>query len=282
MPGAWRAERTGEHPRGKHVNYDSYEAIKADRKGRILTLTMSRPGTMNAVDAVLHEELSRIFYDVDADDAADVVVLTGEGNAFCAGGDLKWLNDMHGDPAAFAKTVWEGKRLVNSLLDLEKPIIARLPGHAIGLGCTIALYCDIIYAVEAAKLGDPHVSVGLVAGDGGAVIWPQLIGYARAKEYLMTGDTLSATDAAAIGLINHAVSADELDAAVYGMAERLAGGALNAIKWTKASVNAGLKQVANAALDTAFNFEAMSQMTDDHRIATEAFLNKEKPKFTGK
>ncbi len=264
------------------MNYDSYEAIKADRKGRILTLTMSRPGTMNAVDAVLHEELSRIFYDVDADDAADVVVLTGEGNAFCAGGDLKWLNDMHGDPAAFAKTVWEGKRLVNSLLDLEKPIIARLPGHAIGLGCTIALYCDIIYAVEAAKLGDPHVSVGLVAGDGGAVIWPQLIGYARAKEYLMTGDTLSATDAAAIGLINHAVSADELDAAVYGMAERLAGGALNAIKWTKASVNAGLKQVANAALDTAFNFEAMSQMTDDHRIATEAFLNKEKPKFTGK
>ncbi len=114
------------------------------------------------------------------------------------------------------------------------------------------------------------------------MIWPQLIGYARAKEYLMTGDLLSAADAAAIGLINHAVPADELDAAVYGMAERLADGALNAIKWTKASVNAGLKQVANAALDTAFNFEAMSQMTDDHRIATEAFLNKEKPKFTGK
>lgn len=264
------------------MSYDGYEAIKAKRDGRILTLTMSRPGTLNAVDAILHEELSRIFYDVDADTEADVVVLTGEGNAFCAGGDLQWLNDMHGDPAAFTKTVWEGKRLVNSLLDLEKPIIARLPGHAIGLGCTIALYCDIIYAVHEAKLGDPHVAVGLVAGDGGAVIWPQLIGYARAKEYLMTGDSLSAADAAAIGLINHAVSADELDAAVYGMANRLAGGAINAIKWTKASVNAGLKQAANAVLDTAFNFEAMSQMTDDHRIATEAFLNKEKPKFTGK
>lgn len=264
------------------MDYDSYEAIEAERKGRVLTLTMSRPGTLNAVDATLHEELSRIFYDVAADREADVVVLTGAGDAFCAGGDLQWLNAMHGDPAAFAQTVWEGKRLVNSLLDLEKPIIARLPGHAIGLGCTIALYCDIIYAADTAKLGDPHVSVGLVAGDGGAVIWPQLIGYARAKEYLMTGDLLSAADAAAIGLINHAVPADELDAAVYGMAERLAGGALNAIKWTKASVNAGLKQAANAVLDTAFNFEAMSQMTEDHRIATEAFLNKDKPKFTGR
>jgi enoyl-CoA hydratase len=268
--------------KGNALNYDSYEAIKAERNGRILTLTMSRPGTLNAVDAVLHEELSRIFYDVNADSDVDVVVLTGEGNAFCAGGDLQWLNDMHGDPAAFAVTVWEGKRLINGLLDLEKPIIARLPGHAIGLGCTIALFCDIIYAVEETKLGDPHVLVGLVAGDGGAVIWPQLIGYARAKEYLMTGDTLSATKAAEIGLINHVVAADELDGAVDAMAARLAGGAINAIKWTKASVNVGLKQTANAVLDTAFNFEAMSQMTDDHRIATQAFLNKEKPKFTGK
>ena len=176
----------------------------------------------------------------------------------------------------------KAKRLVNGLLDLEKPIIARLPGHAIGLGCTIALYCDIIYAAEEAKLGDPHVAVGLVAGDGGAVIWPQLIGYARAKEFLMTGDLLNAKDAASIGLINHAVPAGELDNAVNAMAWRLAGGAINAIKWTKASVNAGLKQAANAVLDTAFNFEAMSQMTQDHKIATEAFLNKGKPKFTGK
>ena len=264
------------------MNYDGYTAIEADRDGRILRLTLSRPESLNAIDAVLHEELSRIFFDVDADIEADVVILTGAGKAFCAGGDLQWLNAMHGDPAAFARTVWEGKRLVNSLLDLQKPIIARLPGHAIGLGCTIALFCDIIDAAEKAKLGDPHVAVGLVAGDGGAVIWPQLIGYARAKEYLMTGDLLTARDAAAIGLINHALPADELDAAVDAMAARLAGGATNAIKWTKAAVNGGLKQAANAVLDTAFNFEAMSQMTDDHRIATEAFLNKEEPKFTGK
>ncbi len=189
---------------------------------------------------------------------------------------------MHGDPKAFARTVWEGKRIVNSLLDLEQPIIACLPGHAIGLGCTLALFCDLIYASETAKLGDPHVSVGLVAGDGGAVIWPQLIGYPKAKEYLMTGDLLSASQAQELGLINYSVSDEQLDICVNAMAQRLANGATNAIKWTKVSINQGLKQVANAVLDTAFNFEAMSQMTEDHKIATEAFLNKEKPKFVGR
>jgi enoyl-CoA hydratase len=266
----------------KFLEYNTYKAINAERNGRILTLTMNRPKQLNAIDETLHEELSRIFYDVAADSKTDVVVLTGSGSVFCAGGDLDWLNRMHGDPNAFAKTVWEGKRIINSLLDIEQPVIARLPGHAIGLGCTLALFCDIIYATKLTKIGDPHVSVGLVAGDGGAVIWPQLIGYPRAKEYLMTGDLLSADHASDIGLINYAVSEDQLDDVVYGMAERLAGGAINAIKWTKASINTGLKQVANSVLDTAFNFEAMSQMTQDHKIATEAFLAKKKPKFTGR
>lgn len=264
------------------MSYDNYNAITAQRRDRILTLTLNRPEQLNAIDEELHEELSRIFYDVAGDEETDVVVLTGAGTAFCAGGDLDWIDDMHGDAKAFARTVWEGKRIVNGLLDIEQPVIARLPGHAIGLGCTLALFCDIIYAADTAKIGDPHVSVGLVAGDGGAVIWPQLIGYPRAKEYLMTGDLLTATQAAEIGLINHAVPADQLDAAVDSMAVRLAGGATNAIRWTKAAVNLGLKQVANAVLDTAFNFEAMSQMTEDHKIATQAFLNKEKPKFTGR
>lgn len=264
------------------MQYESYDAITAERRGRILTLTMNRPEQLNAIDQQLHEELSRIFYDVAGDAETDVVVFTGAGKAFSAGGDLEWLDAMYGDLKAFARTVWEGKRVINSLLDIEQPVIARLPGHAIGLGCTLALFCDIIYAADTAKIGDPHVSVGLVAGDGGAVIWPQLIGYPRAKEYLMTGDLLSAARAAEIGLINHAVPADQLDDVVYAMAERLAGGAINAIKWTKASINLGLKQVANAVLDTAFNFEAMSQMTQDHKIATQAFLNRETPKFTGR
>ena len=263
------------------MNYDSYTAITAEREGRILRLTLSRPESLNAIDAVLHEELSRIFFDVDADDEADVVILTGAGKAFCAGGDLQWLNAMHGDPAAFARTVWEGKRLVNSLLDLQKPIIARLPGHAIGLGCTIALFCDIIYAAENAKLGDPHVAVGLVAGDGGAVIWPQLIGYARAKEYLFTGDLMSATEAERIGLINHVVSADELDDKVYSLARRLASGASKSIRWTKQVTNIPLRQLAHSMMDLSISVETQSNFSSDHQEAVTAFTNKRKPNFTG-
>src|SRR5690606_37965827 len=107
-----------------------------------------------------------------------------------------------------------------------------------------------------AKIGDPHVSVGFVAGDGGAVIWPQLIGYARAKEYLMTGDLMSATEAARIGLINHAVPAAELDARVAGFADRLASGAVKAIRWSKMSVNIGLKQLAHSIMDASLAYEA--------------------------
>ena len=118
------------------MQYQSYNAITVERRDRVLTLTMNRPEQLNAIDEELHEELSRIFYDVAADEATDVVVFTGAGSAFCAGGDLVWIDAMHGDPKAFARTVWEGKRLINSLLDIEQPVIARLPGHAIGLGAT--------------------------------------------------------------------------------------------------------------------------------------------------
>ncbi|MGH8783835.1 MAG: enoyl-CoA hydratase/isomerase family protein [Cupriavidus necator] len=142
---------------------------------------------------------------------------------------------------AFQKTVREGKQIISSLLDCEKPVIAKLNGHAMGLGATIALFCDMIYAAENAKIGDPHIRVGLVAGDGGAVIWPQLIGYARAKEFLMTGNVLTATEAARIGLINHAIPAAELDDCVREISDRLAAGPTKAIRWTKVSANIGLK-----------------------------------------
>jgi aspartyl-tRNA synthetase len=136
---------------------------------------------------------------------------------------------MIDEPASFEKTAREARQIVFALLDCEKPVIAKVNGHATGLGATIALFCDIVFAADHAKIGDPHVSVGLVAGDGGAVIWPQLIGYARAKEYLMTGKPMTALDAASMGLINHAVPLAELDAQVAQFADTLAGGAIKAI-----------------------------------------------------
>ena len=160
--------------------------------------------------------------------------------------------------SGFDLTAREAKRIIVSLLDCEKPIIAKLNGHATGFGATLALFCDIIIATETAKIGDPHVQVGFTAGDGGAVIWPQLIGYARAKEYLMTGDLMTAAEAARIGLINHAVPGDELDDRVYGLAARLAAGSQVAIRTTKMSVNIGLKQLVASIMDACLAYEALS------------------------
>ena len=189
---------------------------------------------------------------------------------------------MSGDAVALSEVIRADRRIQNSMLDMEKPIIARIVGPAVGLGCSLALYCDFIYATPNSRLADPHVSVGLVAGDGGAVIWPQLIGYARAKRYLLTGDPITGAEAAEMGLITEAVPEERIDEVVDAMARRMVEGAKHAIRWTKASVNAGLKQLANSVIDRSAGYECVSQMTDDHRIALKAMLAKQKPVFTGR
>jgi enoyl-CoA hydratase len=168
------------------------------------------------------------------------------------------------------------------MLDCPKPIIAKVNGAAVGLGATIALLCDVIFAAPTAKIGDPHVKVGFTAGDGGAVIWPHLIGHARAKEYLMTGRLLTAEEAEKIGLINHVVPAAELDRTVEEFAQELLKGPMRAIQWTKLSVNIGLKQLAHAVMDASVAYEALSNVTADHREAVRAMREKRTPQFAGK
>jgi len=263
------------------MNYSQYERIKIDRRGHILTLTLNRPETRNAVDGRMHNELATIFYDVQLDEQADVIVITGAGSAFSAGGDINWLASLRQSGSEGDLVAVDAKKIVFGLLDLEKPIIARIPGPCIGLGATIALLCDVIYAAESASIGDPHVRMGLVAGDGGAVIWAQLVGYARAKEYLMTGDLLTAREAERIGLINHVVPDEELDRHVYDLAERLANGATKAIRWTKTVVNIGLKQLAHSMMDASISYEMLTMATSDHQEAIAAFQEKRKPSFHG-
>lgn len=262
------------------MDYAKYQRIKVERQGRLLTLTLNRPDVLNAVDGVLQQELAQIFYDVNLDTEADVVVLTGAGKAFSAGGDINWLAEStHG---AEAPSTVDAKRVVFGLLDLEKPIIAKVRGPCIGLGATIALLCDIIVASEEARFGDPHVKVGIVAGDGGAVIWPQLIGYAKAKEYLMTGDLIAAPEAERIGLINHVVAEAELDAKVQAIADKLLRGATLAIRYTKVATNIGLKMVAQAVMDASVAYETMTFHSQDHREAVAAFQEKRRPSFKGR
>ena len=261
--------------------YAHYRAIAAERHGRLLVLTLNRPDALNAVNAELHSELSRIFIDVREDKDCDIVMLTGAGRAFCAGGDLDWMQRSIDEPALFDETAREAKAIVFGQLDLDKPVICRLNGHAVGLGASLALLCDVIIAADNAKIGDPHVSVGLVAGDGGALIWPQLIGYAKAKHYLFTGELMTAAEAEKLGLITQAVPAAELDAATSAYAERLMSQPLKALRWTKVTTNLPLKALFHAHFDTGVAYETVSNLTADHQEAVRAFAEKRKPRFTG-
>lgn len=258
------------------MEQSSFKTVQINRRGRVLYLTLNLPGTLNAVDAVMHEELTRVFTAADADPLSDVIVLSGAGRAFSAGGDIDSMQETIDNPELFETVVYEAKRIVFTLLDCEKPIIAKINGHAMGLGATIALFCDITYAADHARIADPHVSIGFVAGDGGAIIWPQLIGFARAKEYLLTGKPITAPQAAEIGLINGSMPASELDAAVDQLADELAAGATKAIRWTKTTINIALKQLAHSMMDTGLAYEAMSNQTTEHAALVRKFRDKGK------
>ena len=263
------------------MDFSAYSRFEFSREGRILTASIAAPGPVNAVDGALHDELARVFTDLQHDPESDLVILTGKGRAFCAGGDFDWFAEQIAQPAKFRDIGWDAKRIVSSLLDIEKPVICRLNGAAAGLGATIALLCDIIIADERALIGDPHVKVGLVAGDGGAVIWPQLIGYARAKEYLLTGDLLTAAKACEIGLINHAVPAAQLDAKVAEMAAKILASPRFAVRWTKTVTNMPLKALVSQMMDASIAYETLSNMTADRAEAVAAFVEKRPARLTG-
>ena len=228
------------------------------------------PEHLNAINRTVHRELETLFVDIERDDDIKLAVLTGKGRAFSAGGDLDWLLELNADPAASARTIVGDRRIQNALLSMETPIIAKVNGPAVGLGCSIALFCDIVIATPEAIFSDPHVSVGLVAGDGGALLWPQLIGFARARRYLLTGEAITGTEAAAMGLITDTADAADLDAVVDAWGERLLAQPEHALRWTKVSINAGLKVIANAVLDSSAGFENVTQIMPAHREKLEA------------
>ena len=195
-------------PLDKVYDYSQYGGLKVEKQDKVMTITLNAPESMNAFSAEMHYSMSRIWEDVQDDPEVNVVVLTGAGRAFSAGGNVIAMQQKIDRPELWdATSLPEAKRIIFRMLECDKPVIARVNGHAVGLGATVALMCDIIIAADTAKIGDPHVNAGLVAGDGGALIWPQLIGFARAKEYLFTGDLMTAAEAHRIGLINHVVPA---------------------------------------------------------------------------
>lgn len=249
--------------------YKGYETLTFERQGSVVVVRINRPEVMNAVNGELHRELSTVFTDLSQDTDAKAIILTGAGRAFTAGADISWLQSMSSDDhdALFA----EARRVITSILELPQPLIAALNGAAIGFGATLALFCDIVIASDRARIGDPHVVLGMVAGDGGAVVWPWLVGPSRAKEYLLTGEVLTAQRAEAVGLINRVVPDEDLLPVAMELATRLANSSVHAIQGTKASINKVLRETVNLVLDTSLALERVSMGTEAHRKACADF-----------
>ncbi len=261
----------------KQMWKSKYKLIAFASDRGLLTVTFNRPEQLNAVNAALHTEMSLLFADVARDSSVRAVVLTGAGRAFCAGGDLDWFRSMTQEN--LDRLFVEARRIVIDMLEVPQPIIAAINGPATGLGATLALLCDIVYASENARIADTHVRAGIGAGDGGSVIWPLLVGMARAKEYLLTGDSLTASEAERIGLVNRVTAPDELLAAATAMGRRLADGPQMAVRATKASLNKLLRETANLTLDTSLALEKECFHSAEHRECVQAFLEKRKPVF---
>ncbi len=266
-------------------DYSRYQFIKVEVANKLATVTLNRPEAMNSTNPQMHAELEQVWVDLAEDAGINAILLTGAGRAFSAGGDVKAMAARYGTEEGKQRTLTlsaGARRLIQNMLDVGQPIIGAINGDAMGLGATIALFCDVIVVSETARLADTHVKVGIVAGDGGAVIWPLLIGPARAKEFLMRGKIINGAEAAQMGLVNYAVPVEAVLPKAREIAQELADGATWAIRWSKLSVNKWLKDQVNLILDASLAYEMLTFHTDDHREAAQAFVDKRSPKFSGR
>lgn len=257
----------------------TYEAIAIDKRDDGIALaTLNRPDRLNAVNGTMHHELARITRDADADTAVKVLVITGAGRAFCAGGDFSPQRDR----ADNEMTLEEGRQIVDHLLECSKPVISAVNGYAMGLGATVALLCDVVFAARSAIFADTHVNMGIGAGDGGQVIWPLLMGVNRAKYFLMTGERVSAEEGERLGLVNFVVDDGAVVEAALELAARLAAGPSLAISASKMAINGYMRMVSNLVLPLSLSLEGRTMASQDHREAVKAFQEKRTATFSGR
>jgi enoyl-CoA hydratase len=260
--------------------------ILIHREGNIHVVTFNRPERMNALDLATHDLLVKTLQLVDQDPDSRAILVTGNGRAFCAGGDLKaaqdrggaYLGDLVGRPWVHS----HGREIIHTVLGMEKPTVAMINGAAAGLGANLALLLDASVIDEDAVIGDTHVRAGLVAGDGAAIIWPLLVGPNRAKEFLMTSRMLTGRDAERLGLVNAAVPKSELRSRAFALAQEFADQAPYAAMATKAIINQYLWMQTNMLLDIGLAWEHLSQQMDDCTEAVDAWIKKRPAHFTGK
>ena len=246
-------------------------AVRVESDGPLRIVTLNRPQSMNAFDREMQAELPRVLTDLSRDREARAVVLTGAGRAFSAGGDIANFPLNAADLYHRRAGLREGRRLFEELISLHLPVVAAVNGPAVGLGCTVATACDIVFMADDTFLADPHVTVALVAGDGGAVTWPALTSLLKAKQYLLTGDRIPAHEAVAIGMANFAVPAQGLMDAAIAFARRLASLPPQAVQDTKLVLNQVLRERAASVLPFGLAAESQSSDTVEYAEAPARF-----------
>ncbi len=261
------------------VDYKSYHHILVEKREGIALLTLNRPEVLNATNFRLHNELSRIWLDLGQDPEVRVVVITGAGSAFSAGGDFEMIEKAIGNPEVTASNMQEASDIVHNMINLDKPVISAINGVAVGAGLAVALLADISIASEKARFTDGHVRLGVAAGDHAAAIWPLLLSMAKAKYYLLTCDFLDGKEAERIGLVSMVVPPEELMPKAMEVARKLAKGPQPAIRFTKRALNQWLRLGAHTAFDYSLALEMLGFLGGDVREGLAAVKEKRPARF---
>ncbi len=258
-----------------HVLYEAKE--------HVAVITLNRPEAKNAFSPEMIRLWREYLEEAKQDDAIRAIVVTGNGDTFCSGGDIRDMAEGKLKSWDMKRFLWDGvHRIVFALEDLDKPVIAAINGAAMGAGMDMAIMCDLRVCSEKAKLAESYIMMGLVPGDGGAYFLPRVAGLPKALELLLTGDVMSAEEALRLGIVNKVVSHERLMAETMKLAEKIASRPPLAIRMTKRAVYQGLTSTLRSHLDYISSQISLLSETKDHQEAARAFLEKRKPKFEGK
>ena len=259
--------------------YQHYTALKIDSPAeRILRITFDKPETYNSLDKTGHNELTYIWRAIDEDPEVSVVILTGNGPAFSAGGDFGMIDEMMNDHKSLIGGWKEARDLVYNIINCSKPIVSAINGVAVGAGLVAGLLADISIAGKSARIVDGHTRLGVAAGDSAVINWPLLCGMAKAKYHLLTCEPMDGEEAERIGMVSLCVADDELQAKALEVATRLANGAPSAIRWTKYALN-NWYRMAGPAFDASTALEMLGFAGPEVREGLASHLEKRSPKF---